>query len=114
MGKGHSWSRFTAENLILGLASLAFLITVSGSILYSLELSKKFDHLDEDDIVFVIPVGASFNLIKEILLESGVLKSSLFFSKPTELATSKIPNIPTVVFIENLQKVNDGFNEEEA
>ncbi len=85
MGKGHSWSRFTAENLILGLASLAFLITVSGSILYSLELSKKFDHLDEDDIVFVIPVGASFNLIKEILLESGVLKSSLFFSSASYL-----------------------------
>jgi UPF0755 protein len=85
VGKKHSWSRFTAENLILGLASLAFLITVSGSILYSLELGKKFDHLDEDNIVFVIPVGASFSLIKEILLESGILKSSLFFSSASYL-----------------------------
>ena len=86
MIKGQSWTRYTAENLILGLAVLVFITTVSGSILYSLQLSKKFEHLDKKRVVFVIPAGASFDIITNILLESGVLKSSFFFSTASYLS----------------------------
>lgn len=86
MIKGQAWTRYTTENVILGLAALVFITTVSGSILYSLQLAKKFDYLEEDSIVFVIPAGASFNLITNILLESGILKSSFFFSSASYLS----------------------------
>ena len=78
--KSQIWTRHTIENFILAISSLVFIASTAGSIFYSQELSKNFSHLQKDKIIVDIPIGASFDRITNILLESGVLRSTLFFS----------------------------------
>ena len=78
--KSQIWTRHAIENFILAISSLVFIASTAGSIFYSQELSKNFSHLQKDKIIVDIPIGASFDRITNILLESGVLRSTLFFS----------------------------------